>query len=260
MWASWPRACIAPSMVDVKSRSVSWRAGRPCRPGRIVRRLRRHRPCHRYGRPASWARTPSGQSAARARPRRRPVSGGCSPISGRRWSVGLDEIRRSVRASSTALPARCSSTPWPQYAGTLGYRGGGRGATVRTTTRSVLPRGPLVHRKLPRQPHVNESPRSWSAESTPPASAGRPRGPAAPVPARLTARTVQVGLAAQGGTRAPAGEPAAAARVNEALLSTLDPHGVLEMIADSLRSVVSCDTLGLVVDWDAGVRRAVVAP
>jgi hypothetical protein len=48
--------------------------------------------------------------------------------------------------------------------------------------------------------------------------------------------------------------------VNEALLSTLDPHGVLEMIADSLRSVVSCDTLGLVVDWDAGVRRAVVAP
>jgi diguanylate cyclase (GGDEF)-like protein/PAS domain S-box-containing protein len=48
--------------------------------------------------------------------------------------------------------------------------------------------------------------------------------------------------------------------VNERLLSTLDPHGVLEMIADSLRSVVSYDTLGLyVVDWDAGVRRAVVA-
>ena len=48
--------------------------------------------------------------------------------------------------------------------------------------------------------------------------------------------------------------------VNERLLSTLDPHGVLEMIADSLRSVVSYDTLGLyVVDWEAGVRRAVVA-
>lgn len=48
--------------------------------------------------------------------------------------------------------------------------------------------------------------------------------------------------------------------VNERLLSTLDPHGVLEMIADSLRSVVTYDTLGLyVVDWDAQVRRAVVA-
>ena len=48
--------------------------------------------------------------------------------------------------------------------------------------------------------------------------------------------------------------------VNERLLSTLDPHGVLEMIADSLRSVVSYDTLGLyVVDWEARVRRAVVA-
>ncbi|HEX7471878.1 MAG TPA: diguanylate cyclase [Candidatus Limnocylindrales bacterium] len=48
--------------------------------------------------------------------------------------------------------------------------------------------------------------------------------------------------------------------VNERLLSTLDPHGVLEMIADSLRSVVSYDTLGLyVVDWEAQVRRAVVA-
>jgi diguanylate cyclase (GGDEF)-like protein/PAS domain S-box-containing protein len=48
--------------------------------------------------------------------------------------------------------------------------------------------------------------------------------------------------------------------VNERLLSTLDPHGVLEMIADSLRSVVAYDTLGLyVADWEAGVRRAVVA-
>ena len=48
--------------------------------------------------------------------------------------------------------------------------------------------------------------------------------------------------------------------VNERLLSTLDPHGVLEMIADSLRSVVKYDTLGLyVVDWDARVRRAEVA-
>jgi diguanylate cyclase (GGDEF)-like protein/excisionase family DNA binding protein len=48
--------------------------------------------------------------------------------------------------------------------------------------------------------------------------------------------------------------------VNERLLSTLDPHGVLEMIADSLRSVVNYDTLSLyVVDWEAGVRRAMVA-
>ena len=48
--------------------------------------------------------------------------------------------------------------------------------------------------------------------------------------------------------------------VNERLLSTLDPSGVLEMIADSLRSVVTYDTLSLyVVDWEAGVRRAVVA-
>ncbi len=48
--------------------------------------------------------------------------------------------------------------------------------------------------------------------------------------------------------------------VNERLLSTLDPRGVLEMIADSLRSVVAYDTLSLyVVDWDARVRRATVA-
>ncbi len=48
--------------------------------------------------------------------------------------------------------------------------------------------------------------------------------------------------------------------VNERLLSTLDPHGVLEMIADSLHSVVAYDTLGLyVVDWEARVRHAVVA-
>ena len=48
--------------------------------------------------------------------------------------------------------------------------------------------------------------------------------------------------------------------VNERLLSTLDPRGVLEMVADSLRSVVSYDTLGLyVVDWETRVRSAVIA-
>jgi diguanylate cyclase (GGDEF)-like protein/PAS domain S-box-containing protein len=48
--------------------------------------------------------------------------------------------------------------------------------------------------------------------------------------------------------------------VNETLLSTLDPRAVLEMIADSLKAVVSYDTLTIYrVDKEAGVRRAVVA-
>ncbi|HTC85874.1 MAG TPA: diguanylate cyclase, partial [Candidatus Acidoferrum sp.] len=48
--------------------------------------------------------------------------------------------------------------------------------------------------------------------------------------------------------------------VNERLISTLDPQGVLEMISDSLRSVVAYDTLAIyVVDREAGIRRAVVA-
>jgi diguanylate cyclase (GGDEF)-like protein/excisionase family DNA binding protein len=48
--------------------------------------------------------------------------------------------------------------------------------------------------------------------------------------------------------------------VNERLLSTLDPQAVLELIADSLKSVVSYDSLTIYrVDRAAGVRRAVVA-
>jgi diguanylate cyclase (GGDEF)-like protein len=48
--------------------------------------------------------------------------------------------------------------------------------------------------------------------------------------------------------------------VNERLLATLDPSGVLEMIADSLKAVVSYDSLTIYrVDRAAWVRRAVVA-
>jgi diguanylate cyclase (GGDEF)-like protein/PAS domain S-box-containing protein/excisionase family DNA binding protein len=48
--------------------------------------------------------------------------------------------------------------------------------------------------------------------------------------------------------------------VNERLLSTLDPHGVLELIADSLKAVVAYDTLTIYrVDHEAGLRRPVVA-
>ena len=48
--------------------------------------------------------------------------------------------------------------------------------------------------------------------------------------------------------------------VNERLLSTLDPAGVLDLIADSLRALVPYDSLTIYqVDRDAGVRRAVIA-
>jgi diguanylate cyclase (GGDEF)-like protein len=48
--------------------------------------------------------------------------------------------------------------------------------------------------------------------------------------------------------------------VNERLLSTLDPRGVLEMIADSLKAVMAYDSLTIYrVDRTAWVRRAVVA-
>ncbi len=48
--------------------------------------------------------------------------------------------------------------------------------------------------------------------------------------------------------------------VNERLLATLDPSGVLEMIADSLNAVVAYDSLAVYrIDRAAGVRRAVVA-
>ena len=48
--------------------------------------------------------------------------------------------------------------------------------------------------------------------------------------------------------------------VNERLLATLDPSGVLEMIADSLKTVVAYDSLTIYrVDRAASVRRAVVA-
>ena len=48
--------------------------------------------------------------------------------------------------------------------------------------------------------------------------------------------------------------------VNERLLGTLDPAGVLELIADSLRAIVPYDSLTIYrVDRDAGVRRAVIA-
>ena len=47
--------------------------------------------------------------------------------------------------------------------------------------------------------------------------------------------------------------------VNERLLSTLDPQGVLELIADSLKTIVPYDGLTIYrVDREAGVRRAVV--
>ncbi len=48
--------------------------------------------------------------------------------------------------------------------------------------------------------------------------------------------------------------------VNERLLSTRDPKGVLEMIADSLKVIVPYDSLTIYrCDFEAGVRRAVVA-
>jgi diguanylate cyclase (GGDEF)-like protein/excisionase family DNA binding protein len=48
--------------------------------------------------------------------------------------------------------------------------------------------------------------------------------------------------------------------VNEQLLSTLDPKGVLEMIADSLKSVVTYDSLTIYrIDKEKGVRRPVIA-
>ncbi|MEO8272845.1 MAG: EAL domain-containing protein, partial [Chloroflexota bacterium] len=48
--------------------------------------------------------------------------------------------------------------------------------------------------------------------------------------------------------------------VNEQLLSTLDPKGVLDMIADSLKSVVTYDSLTIYrVDRERGVRRPVIA-
>jgi diguanylate cyclase (GGDEF)-like protein len=48
--------------------------------------------------------------------------------------------------------------------------------------------------------------------------------------------------------------------VNERLLSTLDPKGVLDMIADSLKTIVPYDSLTIYrIDSEAGVRRAVVA-
>jgi diguanylate cyclase (GGDEF)-like protein len=48
--------------------------------------------------------------------------------------------------------------------------------------------------------------------------------------------------------------------VNERLISTRDPQGVLEMIADSLKTIVPYDALTIYrCDFEAGVRRAVVA-
>jgi diguanylate cyclase (GGDEF)-like protein len=48
--------------------------------------------------------------------------------------------------------------------------------------------------------------------------------------------------------------------VNERLLSTLEPAGVLELIADSLRAIVPYDSLSIYrADREAGVRRAVIA-
>ena len=48
--------------------------------------------------------------------------------------------------------------------------------------------------------------------------------------------------------------------VNEHLISTRDPQGVLEMIADSLKTIVPYDSLTIYrCDFEAGVRRAVVA-
>jgi diguanylate cyclase (GGDEF)-like protein len=48
--------------------------------------------------------------------------------------------------------------------------------------------------------------------------------------------------------------------INERLISTRDPKGVLEMIADSLKAIVPYDTLTIYrCDFDTGRRRAVVA-
>ena len=48
--------------------------------------------------------------------------------------------------------------------------------------------------------------------------------------------------------------------VNERLLSTLDPSGVLELIADSLKAVVAYDSLTIYrVERERGVRRPVIA-
>lgn len=48
--------------------------------------------------------------------------------------------------------------------------------------------------------------------------------------------------------------------VNERLLSTRDPHAVLELIADALKTVVAYNTLTIYrVDTEAGIRRAVLA-
>ncbi len=48
--------------------------------------------------------------------------------------------------------------------------------------------------------------------------------------------------------------------VNERLLSTLDPAGVLDLIADSLKAIVPYDSLTVYrVDRVAGVRRATIA-
>ncbi|HUQ43810.1 MAG TPA: EAL domain-containing protein [Candidatus Limnocylindria bacterium] len=48
--------------------------------------------------------------------------------------------------------------------------------------------------------------------------------------------------------------------VNEQLLSTLDPTGVLEMIADSLKTVVTYDSLTIYrIDREKGVRRPLIA-
>ena len=48
--------------------------------------------------------------------------------------------------------------------------------------------------------------------------------------------------------------------VNERLLSTLDPSGVLELIADSLKTVVTYDSLTIYeVDRERGVRRPLIA-
>ena len=49
-------------------------------------------------------------------------------------------------------------------------------------------------------------------------------------------------------------------RRSEWLISTRDPKGVLEMIADSLKAIVPYDALTIYrCDFEAGVRRAVVA-
>ena len=48
--------------------------------------------------------------------------------------------------------------------------------------------------------------------------------------------------------------------INERLISTRDPKGVLEMIADSLKTIVPYDSLTIYrCDFESGVRRAVIA-